>query len=143
MMPRFTGGVVAEIKGFAARRAATGTPPVPIVDDWLDGEEMPAGRSERGRQGCVNRARVLIECHVGIARREKVFALERARFVVRAECVEADMHSLKINRSPDEAAGVNAIDVRHHIEIIGDLAVHTVSRPHQARTVGGLVVGGL
>jgi hypothetical protein len=35
-------------------------PLVPIVDDWLDGEKMPAGRSERGREGRVNRARELI-----------------------------------------------------------------------------------
>ena len=90
---------------------------------------MPAGRSERGRQGRVNRAGELIECHVGIARREKVFALKRAWFVVCAELVEANIHALKINRPPDEAAGVNAIDVCDHIEIIRDLAVNT-ARDH-------------
>ena len=91
MVPRFTEGVVAEVKGFAPRRAAAGAPPIPIVDDGLDREEMPAGRGESGRQRRVNCARECVEAHVRIARRQKVFVLERARFVVQTELVEADV----------------------------------------------------
>ena len=140
-MPRLADSVVAEVKGLAARCVVTGTPPVPIIDDWLDRKEMPSGRSESGRQGCVDRARKLVEAHMRIARRQKVLALERARFVVHTECVEADVHSLKINRPPDETAGGNAVDVGHHIEIIGDFRVDAVGRPQLAGSVGGLVIG--
>ena len=49
MMPGFTGGIVAEIECFAARRAAIGAPPIPVVNHWLDGEKMPAGGGESGR----------------------------------------------------------------------------------------------
>src|SRR4029077_1525647 len=116
VMPRFTDGVIAEVKCLSARRVDIGAPPVPIVDDWLDGEKMPAGGSESGREGCVDRARERIECYIGIASREKVFALKRAWFVVCAVLVEANVHALKINRPPDEAAGVNAIDVCDYVK---------------------------
>ena len=41
----------------------------------------------------------------------------------------------------DEGAGVNAVDVCDHIEIIRDLAVNIASRPQLAWAVGGLAIG--
>src|SRR4030095_9405100 len=141
VMPRSPGSVVAEVKSLPLRCVDIGAPPVPIAGDWLDGEKMPAGCSESRREGCVNRARELIECHIGATGREKVFALKRAWFVVCAVLVKADIHPLKINRPQDEAAGVNAIDVCDYVEIIRDLAVNIASRPQLTWAVGGLAVG--
>src|ERR1044071_1802631 len=142
VVPRFTGRIVAEVKGFAPRRAVTGAPPVPIVDDWLDREEVTAGRREYGREGRVNSA-TLVEGQVGGARREKVFSLQRSRLVVRSEFIETDIGSLEINRSPDETAGINSVDVCNQIELVGDLAVNPVRRPRLTWPIGGLVVGEL
>jgi len=41
----------------------------------------------------------------------------------------------------DEGAGVNAVDVCDHIEIIRDLAVNTVSPSQLAWAVAGLAIG--
>ena len=128
-MPCFPGRVVAKVECLPARRAVIGAPPVPIVDDWLDGEKMSAARSESGRQGGINRAREVVEYHVGTAGREEIFALKRPRFIIGTECVETDIYPLKINRLPNETTGVNAVDICDHINIIGDFAVHAVGCP--------------
>src|ERR671918_3116209 len=126
MLPRrLPGGQIAKIKCLSARRARLRTPPIPVIDDGLDGDEMFARGCERWRESDVNCAGVE-------STGQEIFLLQRARRAVRIIRVEPDVHASEIDRAPNEPARENAIDVTDYIEIVGNFAVDSGRCPQLA-----------